>query len=316
MISFSTEVKDEISKEELGSKCCQRAELSAILQMRGSVKLLGKDNVGLEISTENASIARRVFNMIKNLYEAQAEILVKKNRQLKKNNSYILLLEGREIVEKILVNTKLLEEDENIIYGLNNRLSEEIVRNRCCKRAYIRGAFLGGGSVSHPEKTYHLEFITNDYEYGIDLMNLINTFDLSSKLVERKDNFIVYIKEGEQVSDVLNIIGAYQGLLKLEDIRVIKEMRNNINRIVNCETANLNKTISASLRQIEKIEYIEKNLGIENLPENLVEIARLRLENRDLSLKELGELLVPPISKSGVNHRLRKLEQIADKINK
>lgn len=316
MVSFSTEVKDEISKEELGSLCCQKAELSAILQMRGSVKLLGKNNIGLEISTENASIARRIFNIIKKLYKVQSEILVKKNRQLKKNNSYILLLEDRKIVEKILIDTELLEGNKNIIYGLNNRLSKKIVKKRCCKRAYIRGAFLGGGSVSNPEKTYHLEFITNDYEYGIDLMNLINTFDLTAKLVERKDNYIVYLKEGEQVSDILNIIGAYQGLLKLEDIRVIKEMRNNINRIVNCETANLNKTIGASLRQIKKIEYIEKNLGIDNLPENLVEIARLRLENRDLSLKELGELLVPPISKSGVNHRLRKLEQIADKINK
>lgn len=314
MPSFSTTTKNEISKLELKSSCCLRAEIAAIIQMSGSLSISGGE-ITLKLTTENASIARRIFNLLKITYNAHSDIIVRKNKQLKKNNSYMINIEGSEKVEHILRDIEILKDNENIYYGLNNRISPNVVKSRCCKRAYIRGAFLGGGSISNPERTYHFEFITNDDEYSRDLSELVNSFGLKSKVVTRKDYFIVYIKEGEQVVDLLNIMGAHNALFKLEDIRVFKEMRNNINRIVNCETANLAKTINASIRQIKKIEFIEQAIGIENLPENLKEIARLRLEHRDASLKELGELLSPPVGKSGVNHRLRKLEEIADEIS-
>lgn len=314
MPSFSTVTKDEISKLELKSSCCLRAEIAAIIQMSGSLSISG-GGISLKITTENASIARRIFNLLKVIYDVHSDIVVRKNRQLKKNNSYMINVEGSEKVEHILRDIEVLRDRESVYYGLSNRISPNIVKNRCCKRAYIRGAFLGGGSISNPERTYHFEFITNDDEYSKDLSELVNSFGLKSKVVTRKDYYIVYIKEGEQVVDLLNIMGAHNALLRLEDIRVIKEMRNNINRIVNCETANLAKTINASIRQIKKIEFIDNSMGIENLPENLKEIARLRLENQDASLKELGELLRPPVGKSGVNHRLRKLEEIADELS-
>jgi cell division protein WhiA len=314
MPSFSTTTKNEISKLEFKSNCCLRAELAAIIQMSGSISISGGGNFTLKLSTENASIARRIFNLLKVIYNVHSDIVVRKNRQLKKNNSYMITVDGSEKVEHILRDIEIMRDRKNIYYGLNNRISQNVVKNRCCKRAYIRGAFLGGGSISNPERTYHFEFITNDAEYSRDLSELVNSFGLKSKVVLRKEHYIVYIKEGEQVVDLLNIMGAHKALLKLEDIRVLKEMRNNINRIVNCETANLAKTINASIRQIKKIEFIDKAIGIENLPENLKEVARLRLEHRDASLKELGELLSPPVGKSGVNHRLRKLEEIAEEI--
>lgn len=314
MPSFSTVTKDEISKLEFKSSCCLRSELAAIIQMSGSISIVGGGSVTLKISTENASIARRIFNLLKVTYNAHSDIIVRKNRQLKKNNSYMIVVDSSEKVEYILRDIEILKDKKNIYYGLSHRISKNVVKNRCCRRSYIRGAFLGGGSISNPERTYHFEFITNDVEYSRDLSELVNSFGLKSKVVLRKEHYIVYIKEGEQVVDLLNIMGAHKALLKLEDIRVLKEMRNNINRIVNCETANLAKTINASIRQIKKIEFIDKAIGVENLPENLREVARLRLEHRDASLKELGEFLNPPVGKSGVNHRLRKLEEIADEI--
>ncbi|NMB28168.1 MAG: DNA-binding protein WhiA, partial [Tissierellia bacterium] len=156
------------------------------------------------------------------------------------------------------------------------------------------------------------EFVTNREEHGEDLSNIINSFNLNSKIVIRKENHVVYLKEGEQIADILNIIGAHQSLLKFEDIRIFKDMRNNINRLVNCETANLGKTINASLRQVENIQYIDNRIGIEKLPKNLQEIALLRLKYREASLKELGKMLEPPVGKSGVNHRLRRIDEIAE----
>ena len=182
------------------------------------------------------------------------------------------------------------------------------------RRAYIRGAFIGGGSISNPEKTYHLEFVTHSEEYAVDLSKLINSYGLNSKVIQRKNSYIIYIKEGEQIVDLLNIIGAQSCLLELENIRIMKEMRNNVNRLVNCETANLSKTVNAAVRQVESIKLIQSQIGLQRLPKNLREIAELRLNYPDESLKELGEMLDPPVGKSGVNHRLRKIEKIAEEL--
>ena len=148
----------------------------------------------------------------------------------------------------------------------------------------------------------------------IDLCKLINSFGLNSKVIQRKNSFIIYIKEGEQIVDLLNIVGAHTSLLELENIRIMKEMRNNVNRLVNCETANLSKTVNAAVRQVESIKLIQSTIGLQRLPKNLKEVAELRLSYPDESLKELGEMLNPPVGKSGINHRLRKIEKIAEEI--
>jgi hypothetical protein len=311
-MSFSSVTKNELSRIEIDKDCCALAELAALVRMNGTVQITGMQNINLKFTTENAAIARRIFSILKMMYHSDIEVMVRKNKQLKKNNNYLIIIHDKKISEKVLSDVGYIDRDRSNLFNPRYGVPKNIVASRCCKRSFIRGSFLGGGSMSNPEKTYHLEFVTNHEEHAKSLRNIINSFELNSKIIQRKDNFVVYIKEGEQIVDLLNIIGAHQALLKLEDIRVLKEVRNNINRLVNCETANLGKTISASMRQIESIKTIQRRMGLNKLPDNLREIAEVRLANPDASLKEIGEMMNPPIGKSGVNHRFRKLEEIAD----
>lgn len=311
-MSFSSTTKNEIARIPITDHCCKLAELAAIIRMSGTIQIQEMGRFTLKLTTENAAIARRIFTMLREIYEGDIKVVVRRNRQLKKNNNYLILVNNKDISKKILVDIGFIDEDKNNIFHPNYKIDEKLIDKRCCKRAYIRGSFLGGGSISNPEKTYHLEFVTNTEEHSKDLSNIINSFGLNSKIVTRKDNYVVYLKEGEQIVDLLNIVGAHQALLKLEDIRVLKDVRNNINRIVNCETANLSKTINASMRQIEHIEIIQKNMGLHKLPKNLRQVAEARLNNTDATLKEIGMMLDPPVGKSGVNHRFRKIEEIAE----
>ena len=239
--------------------------------------------------------------------------MVKKSNSLKKNNIYMVVIDEEMGVRNLLKETGILREIDGVM-SINYRIEDEMVKDDEERRAYIRGAFIGGGSISNPEKTYHLEFVTHSEEYAVDLSKLINSYGLNSKVIQRKNSYIIYIKEGEQIVDLLNIIGAHSCLLELENIRIMKEMRNNVNRLVNCETANLSKTVNAAVRQVESIKLIQSQIGLQRLPKNLREIAELRLNYPDESLKELGEMLDPPVGKSGVNHRLRKIEKIAEEL--
>lgn len=312
-MSFSSIVKNEICRIPEDKDCCQIAELSAIMRMSGTIHINGKQGLSFRISTENPAIARRVFTLMKNLFKIHSDILVKKNNSLKKNNVYIIVVSPDMGAKDILIKAAILKEHNGAI-SINNKIGSEIIKKSCCKRAYLRGAFLGGGSISNPEKTYHMEFVANALEHAEEVMKLINSFDLNSKVIQRKNSFVVYLKEGEQIVDLLNIIGAHTALLELENVRIYKEVRNNVNRLVNCETANLNKTVDAAVRQIDSIKLIQKKVGLRKLPPNLREIAELRINYPDVSLKELGEMLNPPIGKSGVNHRLRKIEKIAEEL--
>src|SRR5690606_849576 len=276
--------------------------------MNGSISFTNKRIVA-DVLTENAAIARRIYSLIKKLYDAEVEIFVRKKMRLKKNNIYIVRLIER--VKDILADLKIVGEE----YRFNNEIAPELILESCCQRAYLRGAFLAGGSVNNPETySYHLEISTLYQEHGEALINLLEQFELNGKLLERKKGFIVYMKEAEKISDFLNIIGAHNALLRFEDVRIVRDMRNSVNRLVNCETANLNKTIGAAIRQVENIKFIDKTIGIDALPEKLQEIAKLRLEYQDVTLKELGEMVSGGISKSGINHRLRKIDEIANKL--
>ena len=184
----------------------------------------------------------------------------------------------------------------------------------CCRRSFIRGAFLAAGSISDPEKFYHFEIVCPSQDRAEQVQNIIRTFGIEAKMVTRKKYFVVYIKEGSQIVDILNVMEAPLALMELENIRIVRGMRGQVNRQVNCETANINKTVSAAVRQMEDIIYIRDTIGLHRLPENLEEIASLRLARPDASLKELGEALDSPVGKSGVNHRLRKLSAIAKEL--
>ena len=314
-MSFSAKVKNEISRYIEITKEEAIAELSGIMKVSGTLSLGGNKQLSFRITTENPAIARLIFRRLKEHFNIHTKLMVKKSNSLKKNNVYVVVMTEEMGVRDFLNNIGILDDSEgmfSIFYGI----PEAVVQTDKCKRAYIRGAFLGGGSISNPEKTYHLEFVTHNNEYAVALSELINSYGLLSKVIQRKNSYVIYIKEGEQIVDLLNIIGAHSSLLELENVRIMKEMRNNVNRLVNCETANLSKTVNAAVRQVEGIKLIQKELGLQRLPANLREIAELRLNYPNESLKELGEMLEPPVGKSGVNHRLRRIEKIADELRK
>jgi len=313
-MSFSLKVKNEVCRNSELSKDEIAAQLSAIMKSSGTLGFGFNRSITFKVVTENPAIARWIFKNLKDFYDIHTKLLVKKSNSLKKNNIYMVLIPEEVDVKGLLQELGIIEKDDlfNIHYGV----PVEVIKNENCKRAYIKGAFLGGGSISNPEKTYHLEFVTHDQDYANELSDLINSYKLNSKVIQRKNSFVIYLKEGEQIVDLLNIIGAHNALLELENIRIMKEMRNNVNRIVNCETANLSKTVNAAVRQVESIKLIESEIGLDRLPKNLKEVAKLRLAFPDESLKELGAMLNPPVGKSGVNHRLRRIEKIADELRK
>ncbi len=306
-MSFAAETKKELTMVEVDS-CCERAELSALIRMNGAVQL-SSHKVILDISTENAAIARRIYTLIKKRFSMHAEVLVRKKMRLKKNNVYIVRIPSR--VQEVLSELRIVSEG----FQFTDLIDKEVVKNHCCKRSYLRGAFLAGGSVNNPEgASYHLEIASMYEEHCQALCRLANKFHLNARCIERKKGYIFYIKEGEKIIEFLSIIGAHQALFKFEDVRIMRDMRNSVNRIVNCETANLNKTIGAAVRQIDNIRLLQKEVGLDNLPDKLREVAEIRLAHPDMNLKEVGEMLKGTVSKSGVNHRLRKIEEMAEKI--
>ena len=309
-MSFSSKVKEELARHMGSARHCMIAEIAAIINMCGRFGRNSEGGVtGLRIQTENPAVARKCFTLLKKTFNIKVEVSIRNSQHLGRHKVYQIYLMDAKATDRVLRACRLLEDGEPVC-----RISPLIIQSICCKRAYLRGAFLASGSLSDPEKTYHLEFVTTDEGHAADLQNLINSFEMESKIVQRKKYHVVYLKEGKQIVDLLNIMEAHVALMDLENLRILKEMRNNVNRIVNCETANLNKTVSAAVKQVHDIEYIEEHQGLHSLSEPLEEMARLRLENPSASLKELGDMLSPPVGKSGVNHRLRKISQIADKL--
>ena len=305
-MSFASETKKELTQIEADDTSL-KAEVSALIRMNGSLSFANRQ-LSLDVQTENAAIARRLYTIVKKLYPYNVELLVRKKMRLKKNNVYICRV--REGAREILADLEIVSNS----FEFNHTIAETIIPKNNQRRAYLRGAFLAGGSVNNPEtSSYHLEVYSLYKEHGEALAELMNHFDLNAKTIERKKGYVTYLKEAEKISDFLNLVGATQAMLKFEDVRIVRDMRNSVNRIVNCETANLNKTIGAALRQVDNIRYIDNTIGLDQLPEKLREIARLRVEYQDVTLKELGEMVsTGVVSKSGVNHRLRKIDEIAD----
>lgn len=307
-MSFASETKKELTTLEL-KDCCSKAELSALIRMNGSLSFSNRKLI-IDVQTENAAIARRIYTLLKKEYSVNVELLVRKKMKLKKNNIYIVRF--AEEAQDILMDLKILGEGFTIIHDIDQNL----VKKKCCKRSYLRGSFLAGGSVNNPEtSSYHLEIYSLYKEHNDALCELMNGFGLKAKTLERKKGFITYLKEAEKISEYLRIVGANNAIMRFEDVRIVRDMRNSVNRLVNCETANLNKTIGASLRQVENIRFIDETIGLSILPDKLREIAELRVAYQDVTLKELGEMVNgTKVSKSGVNHRLRKIDDIADRL--
>ncbi|HAM2148725.1 TPA: DNA-binding protein WhiA [Listeria monocytogenes] len=307
-MSFASETKKELTHMDV-SDSDAKVELAAFIRMNGAISF-SSQLVIMDVQTENAAIARRMYQLLKDLYEVPIELLVRRKMKLKKNNVYIVRLKSG--TRGILEDLRILEPPMTFTKSIDRGF----VKKRSAKRAYLRGAFLASGSVNNPEtSSYHLEIFSVYEEHNEAICALMNQFDLNARTLERKNGFITYLKEAEKITEFLSIIGATSALLHFEDVRIMRDMRNSVNRLVNCETANLNKTINAAVRQTDNIKYIQSTVGLEALPERLREIAALRIANEDVTLKELGEMLTTgQVSKSGINHRLRKLDQIAERL--
>ena len=307
-MSYASDVKKELTMLEVHEEGNGKAELMALIRMNGSLSIENHHFV-LSVQTENPATARRIYKLLKQFYHVESELIVRRKMKLKKNNLYIVKL--RHDSERVL-------NDLDILNGLQieSTVPLQFLDNDLKIRSYLRGAFLATGSVNNPETgRYHLEIYSLYEEHNDTICEMMNRYRLNARKTERRSGYITYLKEAEKIADFLSLIGATNSMLRFEDIRIVRDMRNSVNRIVNCETANLNKVADAANKQIENIKFLDEQIGLDKLPKKLQEVARVRVAHPELSLKELGEL-VPggPISKSGINHRLRKINEMAEKL--
>jgi DNA-binding protein WhiA len=303
-MSFSGDVKNELARLPAANPCCLEAELAILLRMGGSV-LIRDCRMGIDFSTENAALARRVLQLAKNNFKLPVEIAVSKLRRLKKNNRYLVRLLPSQETQKAIGLLGIVPSMEN------GALEKALLKRSCCRRAFLRGAFLAGGSVSKPTGDYHLEIVVRMGELAQLLLKELKSLGVAGKLADRKGDFVVYLKEADLIGAFLSLIGAHGALLEFENVRIVKDMRNNVNRVVNCETANLGKIVGAAIKHLSAIEYLEQMVGLSKLTPVLREAATLRRRHPEASLSELAELAEGNIGKAGMNHRLRKLLQMA-----
>ena len=311
-MSFSGNVKEELSHHLGSARHCRIAETAAIISICGGVMIDSRGRYSLKIHTENLSVARKCFTLLTKTFNIRTDIAIRTNR-MKGSVSYYIVVKEHDAALRILQATKLIDQYGEVEEELSV-VRNIVIQETCCKRAFIRGAFLASGSMSDPEKSYHFEIVCATREKAEQIQKIMKCFELDGKIVLRKKSFVVYLKEGSQIADVLNVMEAHVALMEFENVRILKDMRNTVNRKVNCETANINKTVAAAVKQIDDIRYIQETKGLDKLPEGLKDMALTRLTYPEASLKELGSLLTPPVGKSGVNHRLRKLSEMAEEL--
>ena len=309
-MGFSEQVKNELARIEVKKRCCGWAELSALLKANGSLEII-KQQLALKVVSQQAAAARKIYRLLKERFDFLTEIVVSKAMYLNYDKYYIIKLPPQDRIKELLINCGLIKENYELSYQVNG----DLVKNKCCRKAYLRGVFLGAGSINNPEAGYHLELRVSNQGYAQSLLEFAKQkLDLYFKLRQRQEDYLLYLKSSADIVKLLNITGAHSALLDYENTRVLKEVKNQVNRLVNCETANLTKTVQAAREQIENIKLIEEFEGLASLSPSLQEMAELRLANPYATYKELGELMEPQLSKSGVNHRLRRLNKIAKEI--
>lgn len=320
-MSFAAEVKNELARIEPEKKCCQLAEIAGFLRVAGSIRLAGGGRFKIVIATENPAIARHYKKLIQDYFGVETTFDVGESQSPRKGKdghegrrTYTINIDAANRSEQILRETGILLVREGNNY-ISDGIYDALVRNKCCKRAYMRGVFLGAGTMSNPEKSYHLEFVCRTEALAADLNRLINSFrDLAARQYKRGNHYIVYMKKADYIADTLGIMGADSHSLKVETTWVDKSMRNKVNRMANCDNANVDKTVEASMKQVAAIEKIQNIKGLSWLPDKLRQVAALRLANPGVPLAALGEMCDPPLKKSGVNGRLKKIEELADKL--
>ena len=311
-MTFSSEVKNELIRVNPTVRHCILAEILAIVYFIGTVSTSKNNEISLQINTEYSGLARKYFTLIKKTFNINTDVVVSNSALVRRKRLYSVSIMDDAGAREVLKAIKLLKNQE-LLDCLSLR-SNTVLLNSCCKKAFFRGAFLSSGSITDPEKGYHLEIVCSTIDDALSLKELMEDLSLKPKITTRKKANVVYIKDSDQISLALGLMEAPTSLMNFENIRILKGMRNDVNRKVNCETANINKTVSAALSQLEDIQLIKEIMGLEKLTSNLEAVANARLENPDASLVELGKMIIPQLGKSGVNHRLRKLSDIASQL--
>lgn len=301
-MSFSGQIKEELAQVISSPRHCQLAELAALVQFCGHIE----EDGSLLVQSENPLVIRKCFTLLKKTFKIEA---VAKSQMQTQN--YRLFVTGEDAF-RVLEALKICDTAGHLM--MRHLTDPVLIKNSCCKRAYLRGCYMAVGSMSDPYKSYHLELVCGLQAQAEQLLKILHDFSLDAKMIIRKKYYVVYMKEGENIADFLNITEAHKALMEFENTRIYKGMRNMVNRKVNCEAANITKTVNAATRQVEDIRLIREKMGLEGLPEPLCQMAYVRLENPQASLGELGKLLDPPVGKSGVNHRLRKLGELAKEL--
>lgn len=301
-MSFSGQIKEELAQVISSPRHCQLAELAALVQFCGHIE----EDGSLLVQSENPLVIRKCFTLLKKTFKIEA---VAKSQMQTQN--YRLFVTGEDAF-RVLEALKICDTAGHLM--MRHLTDPVLIKNSCCKRAYLRGCYMAVGSMSDPYKSYHLELVCGLQAQAEQLLKILHDFSLDAKMIIRKKYYVVYMKEGENIADFLNITEAHKALMEFENTRIYKGMRNMVNRKVNCEAANITKTVNAATRQVEDIRLIREKRGLEGLPEPLRQMAYVRLENPQASLGELGKLLDPPVGKSGVNHRLRKLGELAKEL--
>ena len=307
-MSFTADVRDELSRLEQKRACCDKAELSALIRLEGTLSLSGKDKYRVEMMTENAQVARRIIKFVRKHYQLKVELGALRSI-LHKSNNYQIIIPHQPGLFEFLTELGLVGADY-----LSGGIAPELVRRDCCAIAYLRGAFLGAGFIANPQGDFHFELRTHTETLARALSELMARFTLDGRVLARRQAWTVYLKGAEPIIDFLALVGAHKALLETENVRIMKSFRNDVNRRVNAEIANQAKASEAALAQIEDIKLIESAKGLDALPLALKEFARIRLDNPEVSLRELGELAEPPLSKSAVNHRMRRLTDCAHRL--
>lgn len=303
-MSFTVQVKEELLMQSSQNK----SELAAIIKLSGSLGL-ASSGLTLSISTENAKIARHIYEMLWNFYDIKATIRHHQKINLKKNRVYAVWIE--EGVNNILNDLYLADS----FFGLETGISPSVLENDSWSQAYLRGAFLASGSVKNPETgKYQLEIASVYSDHAHDLAQLMQKFLLDAKVIERTKGTITYLQRAEDIMDFLLVIGADEAKTEFENIKLLREARNDLNRTTNAEAANIAKTVNASMKTINNIIKIMDSIGLDQLSGDLQEVAQLRIQHPDYSIQQLADSLTTPITKSGVNHRLRKINKIADEL--
>ncbi len=295
MKSFSQKTKEGLCRLDVGKKCCLMAEFSGILMFAGKLK-----QKEIRVSSETLGIVERFKMLAEKCFDNKAEIKMGKN-------NYFYIITDEKILEKIYINIECKKDG-----AYEYKYLRKVLEQECCRSAFLRGAFLGGGTVIDPNKNYNIEFTVRDKTAADEFEKLIKAMSLDFKRTERKSLKVLYAKNSDVICDTLTYMGAFGAQMEILNVKIERELRNDLNRVANGETANMDKVITAAIRQIRAIEKIEERLGLDNISEELREVALIRKENKDLSLEELGQMLSPKLSKSGVNHRLKKIIDIAE----